>query len=203
MTTKCTYQNRSFVKRSKHGIRRALALLLLPPVAAWAGGVVTNCTEAALRTAMAGGGAVSFACDGTITLASTITNAVDTRLDASSRQVTISGNSAVRVFSVNTNVNFTAVNLAIADGRSLGGSAILNLGGNVNLVGVTLRSNTATVLVSNDALSPPASGGAIFNRGGMVKATNCSFVGNAAMTPVFVAFYGAGQCPRVWRGYPQ
>ena len=46
----------------------AAAILLLPS-AAWAGGVVTNCTEPALRAAMAGGGVVTFACDGTITLA--------------------------------------------------------------------------------------------------------------------------------------
>ena len=90
---------------------------------------------------MAGGGTVTFACDGTITLASTITNVNDTMLDGSGHQVTISGNGAVRVFYVNTNVNFTVVNLTIADGTSVGGSAILNLGGTVNLTGVAL-SNT-------------------------------------------------------------
>lgn len=50
------------------------APLLLPP-AAGAGGVVTNCTEPALRAAMAGGGTVSFASGGTILLANTITKA--------------------------------------------------------------------------------------------------------------------------------
>ena len=68
------YENRSLIKLHKNGLRGALALLLLPPVAAWAGGVVTDCTEAELRGAMAGGGAVTFACDGTILLANTITN---------------------------------------------------------------------------------------------------------------------------------
>ena len=52
----------------------AAALLLVLPLGVQAGGVVTNCTEAALRAAMTGGGTVTFACDGTITLASTITN---------------------------------------------------------------------------------------------------------------------------------
>ena len=89
---------------------------------------------------------VTFACDGTILLANTITNVSDTRLDGSGHQVTISGNRAVRVFYVNTNVNFTVVNLTIADGNSLGGSAILNLGGTVNLTGVTFRSNTAIMM---------------------------------------------------------
>ncbi len=131
-----------------------------------------------------GGGAVTFACDGTITLASTITNNVDLTLDGTGHQVTISGGNAVRVFWVNTNVSFTVVNLTIANGSSLGGSAILNVGGTVNLTGVTLSGNTATACgVNNDALSPKASGGAIFNRGGTVNAANCSFAGNTAMTP--------------------
>jgi hypothetical protein len=143
---------------------------------------VTNCTEANLRAAMAGGGTVTFSCDGTILLANTITNVSDTTLDASGRQVTISGNKAVRVFYVNTNVSFTLVNLTVANGTSLGGSAILNLGGTVNLTGVSFRSNTATIYVSNDDLTPRASGGAIFNRGGTVNATNCSFAGNTAQT---------------------
>jgi hypothetical protein len=84
------------------------------------------------------------------------------------------------VFYVNTNVSFKLVNVTIADGASLGGSAILNLGGTVNLSGVTFRSNTATLNLFNDALSPKASGGAIFNRGGTVNASNCSFARNTA-----------------------
>ena len=183
MYTKSRYENQSLVKRSEREIREALALLLLLPVATWAGGVVTNCTEADLRTAMAGGGAVTFACDGTITLASTITNVNDTTLDGSGRQVTISGHSAVRVFSIATNVHFSVVNMTIADGTSLGGSAILNLGGIVNLDGVAFRSNTATINLANDVLSPQANGGAIFNRGGTVNASNCSFLHNTAYTP--------------------
>jgi hypothetical protein len=164
-----------------------LTLLLVLPLGAQAGGVVTNCTEAALRAAIARGGTVTFACDGTITLASTITNVSNTRLDGSGHQVTISGGNAVRVFCINANVSFTAVNLTIADGTSRGGSAILNLGGTVNLTGVTLCSNTASIWYSdNDDLSPRASGGAIFNRGGTVNAANCSFLGNVAQTP-----YGA------------
>ena len=126
---------------------------------------------------------VTFACGGTITLASTITNAADIVVDGTGHQVTISGGHAVRVFYVNTNVSFTVLNLTIADAKSFGGSAILNLGGSVNLAGVTLRSTTATISVSNDTLSPKAGGGAIFNRGGTVNATNCAFLGNAAQTP--------------------
>ena len=189
MNTKCGYEHQWLTKLSKHGARGAVALLLLLPVAAWADGVVTNCTEAALRAAMAGGEVVTFACDGTIFLANTITNvASGTQLDGSGRQVTITGGNGVRVFYINTNVNFTVVNLTIAGASSLGGSAILNLGGTVNLAGVTFRSNTATPNGSLDQLIPQASGGAIFNRGGTVNASNCSFVGNTAQLPVAYSF---------------
>src|ERR1017187_10527875 len=64
----------------------------------WAAGTVTSCTECSLRAAMAGGGTVTFTCDGTITLARTITNALDTVLDGSGHQITISGGNSVRVF---------------------------------------------------------------------------------------------------------
>jgi len=145
-------------------------LQVFPP-----GIVVTN-SEADLRAVMALGGTVTFAFDGTILLANTITNVSDTRLDGSGHQVTISGNNAVRVFAVNTNVNFSVLNLTIAGARSQGGSAILNLGGTVNLTGVTFRSNAAAF----DGGPEPQGRAAIFNRGGTVNATNCSFAGNAA-----------------------
>jgi hypothetical protein len=185
MKTKTELKNRSWMQ-FKQPLALQASVLLLCLVALNSPAqthTVTNCTEANLRAAMVGGGTVTFSCDGTILLANTITNVSDTALDASGRQVTISGNKAVRVFYVNTNVSFTLVNLTIADGTSLGGSAILNLGGTVNLTGVSFRSNTATLYVSNDDLSPQASGGAIFNRGGTVNAANCSFAGNTAQTP--------------------
>ena len=200
MNPEAEYENQSLIKISIHGVRKAVALLFFLPVTAWAGGVVTNCTEAALRTAIGGGGAATFACDGTITLASTITNNVDLTLDGTGHQVTISGGSAVRVFWVNTNISFTVVNLTIANGSSLGGSAILNAGGTVNLTGVTLSGNTATAGgVNNDALSPKAGGGAIFNRGGTVNAANCSFAGNTAMTP-YSSYMGGASNVLVYGG---
>jgi hypothetical protein len=183
MNVRGEYKSRTIDRLRRVTFSSAWALLLLMPGAARSGGVVTNCTETTLRAAMAGGGSVTFVCDGTITLGSTITNVSDITLDGSGHQVSISGNSAVRVFLVNTNVRFAVVNLAITGGMSLGGSAILNLGGTVNLAGVTFSSNTATLFVFNDVLSPKASGGAIFNRGGTVNATNCLFAGNTALTP--------------------
>ena len=89
--------------RIKHLI--ILVALVLAPVwaasPALAGGVVTVCDEARLLVALAGGGTVTFACSGTITLTNTITIATDTTIGGSGQDVTISGNDAVRVFLVN------------------------------------------------------------------------------------------------------
>jgi hypothetical protein len=158
----------------------AAAILLLPS-AAWAGGVVTNCTEPALRAAMAGGGVVTFACDGTITLASALTNDVNLTLDASGHQVTISGISAGRVFVVNSNVILTLINLTIANGRSDTGAGIYNAGGSL-----TVRN---CVFVGNTAIGPNGArygwpgtngcGGALFNAG-VAAIANSIFSTNVA-----------------------
>ena len=172
-------------------------LFQLTELTSWGAGIVTNCTEANLRAAMAGGGIVTFACDGTITLGSTITNSWNTVLDGNGQEITISGSNATRVFCNNTNVSFTLINLTIADGNSLGGSAILNLGGTVDLTTVSLRSNTANLYAENDDLSPRAGGGAIFNRGGTVNATNCFFADNSAQTPMDIS---TAWVPQVYGG---
>ena len=140
-----------------HLVTAATALLLVLPIGAQASGVVTNCTEGALRAAMAGGGTVTFACDGTITLASTITNTQDTVLEASGRQVTLSGDSAVRVFWVGAGATLTLVNLTIANGGGDSGAGILNSGGNVNATNCAFLGNTAS--------SWGTRGGAIFIKG--------------------------------------
>ncbi|MGA2240993.1 MAG: choice-of-anchor Q domain-containing protein [Verrucomicrobiota bacterium] len=130
---------------------------------------VTNCTEAALRAAMAGGGTVTFACDGTISLGSTITNAMDTVLDGSGHHITISGNNANRVFFVNSNVNFTTLNLTIANGRSDKGAGIYNAGGNLAVQNCIFIGNTALgqagVSGNPGTNGTDGCGGALFNAG--------------------------------------
>ena len=156
MNARVEYEPRPLMRLHKRGLRGALVLLLLLPVAAWAGGVVTNCTEADLRAAMAGGGVVTFACDGTILLANTITNEGDITLDGSGHQVTISGGNAARIFYVATNVQFTAVNLTLANGFATAGAAILNSGGRANLSGVTFLANVASDAAPDDGGRPGA-----------------------------------------------
>jgi hypothetical protein len=168
MNAKRATATRSWISFSKKQLGRAVVLLLLPSVSAWAGGVVTNCTEVALRAAMVGGGLVTFACDGTITLASSISNSLDTVLDGSGHAVAISGNSAVRVFYVNSNVSLTLINLTVT------GGGIFNNGGTVNLSAVALASCLA------DATNSATGGGAIQNELGTLNLRNCSFSGNQA-----------------------
>jgi hypothetical protein len=162
----------------------AAALLLVLPLGVQAGGVVTTCTEAALRAAMAGGGTVTFACDGTITVASTITNTANTVVDASGRTVTISGGTIVQVFYVATNTSLTLVKLTVSSGLAgdpynylptRSGGGVVNDGGTLNLFGVDFQANVAL------------SGGAILNQDGVLTATGCVFSNNQAR-----AFGGPG-----------
>src|SRR5512134_3170195 len=79
-----------------------------PPVQS--AGTVTTCNEASLLAALSGGGNVTFACSGTITLASTYTVSASTVIDGSGQSVTISGGTTVRVFIVNPGVSLTLRN---------------------------------------------------------------------------------------------
>ncbi len=86
-------------------LRRSLARssFLLNGFCAHAGGVVTAATEENLRAALVGGGNVSFAVDGKISLSSTlITN--NTTMDATEHSVGLGGGGAVRVLQGATRV---------------------------------------------------------------------------------------------------
>jgi hypothetical protein len=178
------------------------------PLSAWAGGVVgagtaSSCSDAALNTALIGGGLVTFDC-GTIAVTidigtgtGTKTIAVDTTLDGGGL-ITISGGNSVGVFSVNAGIKFTVLNLTIANGNSagLGGGGIYNAGsltvtnstvsGNYAISGggiynVGTLSITKSSLSGNDADASRSSGGAIFNAGTTTNLiTNSTFSGNSA-----------------------
>jgi hypothetical protein len=146
-------------------------ILLVEP--AQAGGVVTSCTESSLRAAMAGGGTVTFACDGSITLGSTLTNETDIVFDGSGHQVTISGGNVVRVFFLGPHITLSLVNLTIAKGTAVGGAGILNSGGTVNATNCTFSEN----LVSGGYGGGGSRGGAIYNNGTVIL-DFCMFTGN-------------------------
>ena len=95
-----------------------LSALILPAAPAHAGGVVSVCDEAHLRTALSGGGTVTFSCSGYITLASTITISANTTVDGSGQNVTLSGSNAVRVFTVKSGVTLNLIGLTIRGGTT-------------------------------------------------------------------------------------
>lgn len=179
----------------------ALCLLMQEPV--WAAGTVTDCSETNLRAAIAGGGTVTFACDGTIVLSNSISIDTKTVLDASGHRVTISGNNAVQVFKVGSDGDLTLSNLVIANGRvagaaassysvdggSVGGGALANEGV-LNLVNCTFTNNSAVggagliysgyyFGAAGDAGGKGA-GGAVWNAG-LLLASGCTFAGNSAV----------------------
>jgi hypothetical protein len=132
-----------------------LVVLALQPWRASASGTVTNCTEASLANALAGGGLITLTCAGPITFTSTKVIATNTTIEGPVTGATIRGGSAVRLFTVNPGVILTLKNLTLANGTIAGAS----------------RTNGA----SGDSLL----GGAIYNNAGTVVAAHCSFTSNA------------------------
>jgi len=163
--------------------------LAFVPASSQAAGTVTNCSQANLIAAMAGGGTVTLACNGTITLTSPLTNATDTLIDGTGHQVILSGSNQVQVISVRGSTRLALVHLTIADGAAAIGAGLLNCNGSVYA--------TNCVFVNNSAWSE---GGGIFNQGTMVLelclVTNNQAVGGsgfgAGMDAAGGAIYNAG-----------
>ena len=126
---------------------------------------------------------VVFATPTTITLDSVnnplIILSHDIEIDGSAAGVTISGGDAVTIFDVfgtgGVKPNVTLKNLTIAHGHGPSGGGILtsdldgNSAPNLTLIGCTFSDNLA------DAL-----GGAIYNSGAIISASNCTFSRNQA-----------------------
>jgi predicted outer membrane repeat protein len=179
----------------------ALLSLLGPAPAAQAAGVVSACDEASLKAAISGGGTITFACNGTITLTSTITLSGNTALDGTGHTVTISGNNSVRLFTVpaGMSLSLTHLNLAGGNGGSGDGGAVhagqYGTGGSTVTVsdctftgnratgygGAISAEGTGTVTVTNSTFAGNSGGwgGAIFNNGGTLSVTGSTFSGNS------------------------
>ena len=167
--------------------------------------VVSSCDETSLRAAIAHGGIVTFPCDGVISLANPLVITNDVILNASGREVALSGGGSNRVFEVLPGVSLTLVNLTIRNGVSTNAGAILNYG-NLTLNNCILATNIAAGLAGSSGADgtnggPPllhsfdlnsggpgasgtaggeAQGGAILNAGNLF-ATNTYFRGNFAV----------------------
>jgi hypothetical protein len=171
-----------------------LLALTLSAAPAQAGNIVTVCDEAHLLAALAGGGTVTFACSGTVPLTATITIAADTTIDGSGQRVAISGNNAVRVFTVNPGIalNLNWLTVAHGNGDSYGGGIFNNRGilslnksiiaDNVANLGGGIRNDSGTVNVINSTFSRNNSevGGAIITAFGTVNVINSTFSENTA-----------------------
>jgi hypothetical protein len=85
--------------------------------------LVSDCTQDALRSAVAAGGLVTFSCSGTITLTSqlVVTTGQDVTLDGTGQAVTISGGGTTRIFDV-TGGSLTLTDLTLTDGLATGKS---------------------------------------------------------------------------------
>jgi hypothetical protein len=157
--------------------------------------IVTTCDQGHLASALARGGTVRFACDGTLALASTIAVTKPVVLDASDRSVAIDGGGAVGLFSLAGGASLGIVGLTLQNGSSsdAGGAIDARRGGPVSILNSTLTGNRAasggavatgdtpltavgSTFVDNTAMS--GDGGAI--DGGSVAVTNSTFSGNGA-----------------------
>ena len=151
----------------------------------FAGGTVNNLTQAGLEAALAGGGAVLFGTNGTLTLTNTILIAKGTTLDGNGNKVVVSGGNSIRLFEVASNVTFAINGLTLADGRVVAqtgdafGAGIWNQGGQVVLTGCALTNNS--VQGANDGNGGSGFGSAICAIGGSLNITNCSITSNHAV----------------------
>ncbi len=149
----------------------AAVLIISAASTARAAGVVgtgsaQSCTDAALDTALADGGLVTFDC-GPDPVTIDISTGTGTKIIAAGTTfdggglITISGGNSVGVFSVNSGVNFTVENLTIANGKTTGvGGGILN-NGSLTVTNSTVSNSAAQRFLTGSG----GAGGGIWNDG--------------------------------------
>jgi hypothetical protein len=157
------------------------------PLQAKAGGTVgdgtpESCTEAALDTALAGGGLVTFNCGpGMLTIPITSQKMIneDTEIDGG-QLISISGSGITRHFQVPAGSSLVIKNLQLTNGNNILGGSILN-DGSLSLKEVAVLNNQA----------PGGSAGGIYNTGTL--AINHSYLtGNIASAGLGGAIYNTG-----------
>ena len=175
---------------SSNGCRAGAVLLTLCGLAASgeAAGVVGNgtpasCTEAALNTALAGGGTVTFNCGGgpvVIPITTTKTLTSTTTIDGAGQSVTLDGLGTTQLFRTTyqfASFTLTFRNLTMRNGRSpdFGGAirlAYQDFVTTLNIVNVTFAGNVC------DAAGNDVGGGALYAQGGIVTIVGSTFTGN-------------------------
>ena len=152
-------------------------------------GTPASCTEAALNTALAGGGNVTFNCGVnpyTLTLTSGKTISINTTIDGGGK-ITLSGGGTVQVLFVNPGVQLTLNNLSLANGYA-------SMGGCVSVRGTLhVTQSTFKNCVSHTAFIFPGAGGAIYNWGGTIALTNSLVLSNGVDLDGGGIFVNGGQ----------
>ena len=160
----------------------------------------TVCSEAELRSALVAGGAITFDCDAEIVLSAPLQVTSDTVLDASGRDVTISGGGVVRVFEVANGISFTLKSVRVVNGYVKGAdevstptvipaadafaaglaatNAVLILQDCTFSNNVALGGNAPLKIHANRA--GEAYGGAVYASGGVLEVINSVFLTNSA-----------------------
>ena len=199
------------------GVGIALSIPLTPP--AYAAGVVgtgtaTSCTEAALTSALAGGGSVTFNCGNTpVTISVTSQKLISTNtIVDGGNLITLDGGGKNRIFLTQImGTSFTVKNLTIANGFTTaeGGGIRSSYKGKLTVVnckfnhnvstqidgdgggGAIAAASESTVVVDKSTFTDnqATNGGAIKNLLSDLTITNSIFTGN---TSVFTNTGGAG-----------
>jgi hypothetical protein len=136
---------------------------------AQAAGTVTNASYTELLNAVRTGGEVFFRTNMTILLNNRLVISNHTTINGGTNTIILSGNDAVRLFEVRTNINFKVINVTLSNGRSSGANGTDGSNGDTNLY---FGDNGGHATAGGDAV-----GGAIQNHGNM-ELINCRVVDN-------------------------
>jgi len=155
------------------GLASARRLLATPAATVVGDGTPASCTAAALESAIAGGGAITFACGpdpvtipgGPYTVAGAIT------IDGDGL-ITLSGENAHRHFVVQADASLHLTNLALIDGIAADGAGSILSEGTLTLDTVAIRNSRTT--------GEGTGGGAIVSLGGTLTILNSQLTGNEA-----------------------
>ena len=173
-----------------------LATLLVANTSLFADAVVSDFSETGFRAAVAAGGTITFAGDGTILLNSQIVIDKPTIIDATGRNITINGNAVTRLFEVNEAVDATFKGLKLINGMHhpaqateggglpAFGGAILFHSGLLRLESCVFSNNVAWGGMGSSFPGSPqgsASGGAIYADSGYIIVADCTFVTNRSL----------------------
>ncbi|HEX6509651.1 MAG TPA: hypothetical protein VF221_18635, partial [Chloroflexota bacterium] len=135
---------------------------------------VSTCDESHLSAAVTqantdnDGDRITFRCNGTITLTSTLSIIGSMTIDGTGQNVIIDGGGNVELINVSAALELDQ--LTLSGGSNTFGAGVFNNHGTLNTIATTFSNDTAT----------SGSGGAIYNNGGTALIQGSTFSGNSA-----------------------